>query len=44
VPQVHVVACQHSSSAAAEVEIHTVEAAEMDELWSFGGKKAPQRW
>jgi insertion element IS1 protein InsB len=27
-----------------EVEIHKVEAAEMDEMWSFVGKKAQQRW
>jgi hypothetical protein len=42
--QVNVVACQPISSAEAEVEIHQVEAAEMDEMWSFVGKKAPQRW
>ena len=26
------------------MEIHKVEAAEMDEMWSFVGKKAQQRW
>jgi len=26
------------------VEIHKVEAAEMDEMWSFVGKKEQQRW
>jgi insertion element IS1 protein InsB len=41
---VNVVACQQISSEAAEVEIHQVEAAEMDEMWSFVGKKAQQRW
>jgi insertion element IS1 protein InsB len=41
---VNVVACQQISSEAAEVEIHKVEAAEMDEMWSFVGKKAQQRW
>jgi insertion element IS1 protein InsB len=42
--QVNVVAGQQISSEEAEVEIHKVEAAEMDELWSFVGKKAQQRW
>jgi insertion element IS1 protein InsB len=42
--QVNVVACQQISSEEAEVEIHKVEAAEMDEMWSFVGKKAPQHW
>jgi hypothetical protein len=42
--QVNVVACQQISLEEAEVEIHKVEAAEMDEMWSFVGKKAPQRW
>ena len=41
---VNVVAFQQISSEAAEVEIHKVEAAEMDEMWSFVGKKAQQRW
>jgi len=41
---VNVVACQQISSEEAEVEIHQVEAAEMDERWSVVGKKAPQRW
>lgn len=27
-----------------EVEIHKVEEAEMDEIWSFVGKKDCQRW
>jgi insertion element IS1 protein InsB len=40
----NVVACQQISSAEAGVEIHQVEAAEMDELWSVVGKKAQQRW
>jgi hypothetical protein len=44
VPHVNVVACQQISSEEAEVEIHQVEAAEMDEMWSVVGKKAPQRW
>ena len=39
----YVVACQPISAEAAAVDIHKVEAAEMDEMWSFVGKKAPQR-
>jgi insertion element IS1 protein InsB len=42
--QVNVVACQQISAEAAAVERHQVEAAEMDEMWSFVGKKAQQRW
>jgi insertion element IS1 protein InsB len=41
---VNLFTCQQISSEEAEVEIHKVEAAEMDEMWSFVGKKAPQRW
>ena len=26
------------------VQIHKVEEAEVDEMWSFVGKKTPQRW
>jgi hypothetical protein len=44
VPQVPVVACQHSSSEAAAGAIQTVEAAAMAALWSGVGKQAPQRW
>ena len=40
----NVVACQQISSEAAEGAIHTVESAEMDEMWSVVGKKAQQRW
>jgi insertion element IS1 protein InsB len=36
-------ACRQISSQEAEVEIHTVAAAEIDEMWSFIGKKAQQR-
>jgi insertion element IS1 protein InsB len=41
---VNVTACQQSSSEEVEVAIHQVEDAEVDEMWSFVGKKAPQRW
>ena len=41
---VNVTACHQISLEEAEVEIHKVEAAEMDEMWSFVGKKAQQRW
>ena len=37
-------ACQKISSEEAEAEIYKVEAAEIDEMWSFVGKKAQQRW
>ena len=43
-PHVNVVAGQHISAEETEVEIHQVEAAEMDERWSVVGKKAQQRW
>jgi insertion element IS1 protein InsB len=36
--------CQQIHPEAVEVEIHKVEAAEVDEMWSFVGKKAQQRW
>ena len=36
--------CQQIHPEAVEVEIQKVEAAEMDEMWSFVGKKAQQRW
>ena len=36
--------CQQIHPEAVEVEIHQVEAAEVDEMWSFVGKKAQQRW
>jgi hypothetical protein len=36
--------CQHIHPEAVEGEIHKVEAAEVDEMWSFVGKKAQQRW
>ena len=42
--QVHGVACQHLSAAEAAVDIHTVEAAELDKMWRVVGQKAPQRW
>jgi insertion element IS1 protein InsB len=41
---VNVAACQQISAVEAEVAIQKVEAAEMDEMWSFVGKKAQQRW
>lgn len=41
---VNIEACHQSSSHGVEVEIHKVEAAEMDEMWSFVEKKAQQRW
>jgi insertion element IS1 protein InsB len=41
---VNIEACHQLSSHEVEVEIHKVEAAEMDEMWSFVGKKAQQRW
>lgn len=37
-------ACHHIAPHEIEVEVHKVEAAEMDEMWSFVGKKAQQRW
>jgi len=36
--------CHQIHPEAVEVEIHKVEAAEMDEMWSFVGKKEQQRW
>lgn len=41
-PQVHVVACEQIASAEAEVASHQGEAAELDEMGSVVGKKAPQ--
>ena len=40
----NIAACQQISSVGTEVEIQKVEAAEVDEMWSFVGKKAQQRW
>jgi insertion element IS1 protein InsB len=37
-------ACHHISAHEIEVELRKVAAAEMDEMWSFVGKKAQQRW
>jgi insertion element IS1 protein InsB len=36
--------CQHIHPEDVEVEIYKVEAAAVDEMWSFVGKKAQQRW
>jgi hypothetical protein len=36
--------CQQIDAEAVEVAIHKVEEAEVDEMWSFVGKKAQQRW
>jgi insertion element IS1 protein InsB len=43
-PHVNIEACHQIASHEVEVEIHKVEAAEMDEMWSFVEKKAQQRW
>jgi transposase-like protein len=37
-------AIQHMDPSAIHVEIHQVEEAEIDEMWSFVGKKIQQRW
>ena len=36
--------CRQIHPEGVEVEIHKVEAAEVDEMWSFVGKKEQQRW
>jgi insertion element IS1 protein InsB len=41
---VHIAACHHISAHEIEVDLRKVVAAEMDEMWSFVGKKAQQRW
>jgi insertion element IS1 protein InsB len=41
---VNTAACHHISAHEIEVELHKVAEAEMDEMWSFVGKKAQQRW
>jgi len=41
---VHVDVCHEIRVEEVAVEVQKVESAEMDEMWSFVGKKSQQRW